>query len=699
MTYENHRASVTRGANDLRDFFAPGRGIAIIGRTDNDAGVARLIARYGADVKLCFVNPKGGEVAGVPVYRAIGDVPGEFGVALLRVGPANVVQVVRDCAAHGIRRIVIFSSGFSETGTEGVEQERQLAAAIAETGVRVIGPNTADNMFERFAVPDGHRGGLIGLVTQSGAMGRPIVEGIAMGAAFSRWITVGNEVDLEIADVIGHFTHHDPARVIAGYVEGFKSLPRLRAALSEANRADKPVIMLKIGESERGARMAASHTGHLSGNDAIVQGLFDQHGVTRVRDLDELLETANLFAKLPPETGSRTALYSVSGGTATLMAEIAGRYDVDVPALAPATQDRLAQLLPGYVAMTNPIDNGGQFTMNATPADRRAVFDAIAADPAIDVIVVGFNAAFGMLSDNMAADVRSWVEDGGGKPVITVWSSVVTDGAGYADLVASGVPIFRSLDKAFRAIRAFDAYRDARRYFRDRSPVAPPIPLDALARPGVVEDDRASALLRSAGVPLIRQSLATSASAAASAHAEMPFPHVLKISSPDFPHRSDLGLVMLGIDSADAAREAFETITARATAARPDGRIEGVLVQEQIIGGVEMLVGLTYDPHLGPAITIGAGGIHAEILRDVAVRPLPVDDQDIREMIASLRIAPLLAGARGRPAADLDALVALALAVAGLGLAAGPKLAELDLNPVVALPDRAVAVDALVVAG
>ncbi|MBY8821019.1 acetate--CoA ligase family protein [Sphingomonas colocasiae] len=697
MTYENHRASVTRGATDLRDFFTPGRGIAIIGRIDNDAGVARLIARYGADVKLCFVNPKGGEVAGVTVYHTIDEVPGEFSVALLRVGPANVVQVVRNCAAHGIRRIVIFSSGFSETGPDGAEQESQLAAAIAETGVRVIGPNTADNMFEQFAVPDGHRGGLIGLVTQSGAMGRPIVEGIAMGAAFSRWITVGNEVDLEIADVIGHFTDHDPARVIAGYVEGFKSLPRLRAALSGANRAGKPVVMLKIGESERGARMAASHTGHLSGNDAIVQGLFDQHGVTRVRDLDELLETANLFAKLPPETGSRAALYSVSGGTATLMAEIAGRYDVDVPVLAPATQKTLARLLPGYVAMTNPIDNGGQFTMNATPEQRRAVFDAIAADPAIDVIVVGFNAAFGMLSDNMAADVRAWVEGGGAKPVIAVWSSVVTEGAGYADLVASGVPIFRSLDKAFRAIRAFGAHRDARRHFRDRPPIAPTLDLDALETPGIVEDKDAAALLKGAGVSLARQSLAASAEAAAVA--ELAFPRVLKLSSPDFPHRSDLGLVMLGIDTADAVRQAFDTIIARAQAARPDARIEGVLVQEQIVGGVEMLVGLTHDPHLGPAITIGAGGIHAEILRDVSVRPLPVDEQDIREMIGGLRIAPLLAGARGRPPADLDALVTLALAVAGLGLAAGSKLAELDLNPVIALPDRAVAVDALMVAG
>ncbi len=698
MTNETPGASLARSRADLRHFFAPGSGIAIIGRVDSDAGVARMIARYGRDTKLCFVNPKGGEIAGIPVYRTIDAVPDDFGIALLRVGPANVAQVVRDCAAHGIRSIVIFSAGFSETGPEGSAHEAALAAAIAETGVRVIGPNTADNMFERFAVPDGHRGGLIGLVTQSGAMGRPIVEGMAMGAGFSRWITVGNEVDIEIADVIGHFTADDPARVIAGYVEGFKSLPRLRAALQAANRADKPVILLKIGESERGARMAASHTGHLSGNDAIVQGLFDQHGVTRVRDLDELLETANLFAKLPAETGPGAALYSVSGGTATLMAEIAERHGVDVPPLGEATKERLGRLLPGYVSFANPVDNGGQFTMNAAVDDRLAVFDIIAEDSSIDVIIVGFNAAFGMLSDNMAADVRAWVERGATKPVIAVWSSVVTDGAGYADLVASGVPIFRSLEKAFRALKAVSAYRESRRHFRERPSASPQLDIGALRAPGIVDDAAATTLLDAAGVVLARQALAQSAEAAASAAAEMRFPVVMKLSSPDFPHRSDLGLVALGIDSPDAAADCFEQIVGRAHAANPDARIEGVLIQEQISGGIEMLIGLTHDAHLGPALTIGAGGIHAEILRDVAVRPLPVDARDIREMIASLRIAPLLAGARGRPPADLDALVAMALAVAGLGLAAGPRLAELDLNPVIALPDRAVAVDALVVA-
>lgn len=697
MTATDPRLSLAQSRDDLRRFFAPGQGIAIIGRVDAGPVARRLFARYGEGVKLCFVNPKGGDAGDIPVFQSLAEVPDGFGVALVRVGPANVPQVVRDCAARGIVNIVVFSSGFSETGAEGRAHEARLAEAIAETGVRVMGPNTADNMFERFAIPAGHRGGLISLVTQSGAMGRPIVEGMAMGAAFSRWITVGNEVDIEIADVIGHLAHDDPAAVIAGYVEGFKSVPRLRAALEQANAAAKPVIILKIGESERGARMAASHTGHLAGNDAIIQGLFDQHGVTRVRDLDELLETANLFAKLPAETGSGTALYSVSGGTATLMAEIAGRHDVSVPTLADDSRAALARLLPGYVSFANPIDNGGQFTMNADPADRRAIFDILAADPTVDVIMVGFNAAFGLLSDNMAADVRAWVEAGGTKPVIAVWSSVVTDGAGYADLVASGVPIFRSLEKAFRALKAFERHRLARGDFRVRDADPVPLPDHLFGQPGIQDVEATRRLLDHVGIPMAGEGLATNAAEASALAARIGFPVAMKIASPDFPHRSDLGLVALDIGDAGAAAETFDTLIDRARAADPGARINGVQVQQQVSGGVEMLVGLVNDPHLGPALTIGAGGIFAEILRDVAVRPLPVDEGDVRAMIAGLRIAPLLAGARGRPPCDTDALVRFALAVAGLGLSAGGRLAELDLNPVIVRPDGAISVDALVV--
>jgi acyl-CoA synthetase (NDP forming) len=695
------RSRLEASRADLARFFRPDPSIAIIGRVDASPVQRRLFARYGGGARVCFVNPKGGDAGDIPVYRSIAELPDHVTVALVKVGAAGVADVVRACAARGIRNLVVFSSGFAETGAEGAAHERRLAEAVRETGVRVIGPNTTDNMFELLPRPPGHRGGLIGLITQSGANGRPLVEGTALGAGFTRWVTAGNEVDLEFADYLNHFAFDPDTRVIAGYIEGFKSIPRLRVALEAAGAQGKPVVFLKIGSTEQGARMAASHTGHLAGSDAVIQGLFDQHGVTRVDDLDELLETANLFAKLPADTGPRAALYSVSGGTATLMAELASQAGVPVPPLAETTRAALHRHLPGYVSVANPVDNGGQFTMLAPQDQRLAVFDALAADPAVDVIVVGFNAAFGLLSDNMAADVLAWAPTAP-KPVVAVWSSVVTDGAGYADLVRSGVPILRSLKKCFRALAARERWRRSQAAWRRRPGAVPDLTARqaaALAGPGVLPGPAAADLLADAGVPLAGERLVAGADAAVAAAAALGFPVALKLISPDFPHKTDLGLVRLDLADGPAVAAAHDALLAHARALDPAARIDGVLVQQQVGRGVEMLVGLSADPQVGPALTIGAGGIHAEILRDVAVRPLPVDEGDVREMIAGLRCAPLLAGARGAPPADTDALVRLALAVARLGLAAEGRLAELDLNPVIVRPDGAVAVDCLAVAG
>jgi len=698
---QDARRALAASRRDLAQFFGPTSGIAVIGRVDASPIARRLFARYGEGVRICFVNPKGGDASDLPVFRSVAELPDYVNVALIKVGPASVPSVVQDCAARGIRNVVVFSSGFSEVGPEGAVFETELARAVRETGIRVIGPNTTDNMFERLARPAHGRGGLIGLITQSGANGRPLVEGIQMGAGFSRWVTAGNEVDLEFADFVEYFAHDDETAVIAGYIEGFKSIPKLRVALESANARGKPVVFLKVGSTERGARMAASHTGHLSGSDAVLQGLFDQYGVTRVGDLDELLETANLFAKLPAETGPNVAMYSVSGGTATLMAELAEQFGIPVPTLSRETQDALYQYLPSYVSAANPVDNGGQFTMLANQADRLKVFDLLAADPSVDVIIVGFNAAFGLLSDNMAADVLAWAPTAR-KPVVAVWSSVVTEGAGYADLVKSGVPIFRSLKKCFRALGDFSKYQQRRRSFRTRSFAALHLtaPQDAaLSGKGVLDSAAAAALLNDAGIAMARERLVLSTADARRAAEALGWPVAMKLASPDFPHKSDLGLVRLGIADAAAAEAAYAELVERARRADPKARIEGVVVQEQVTGGVEMILGLSHDPSVGPALTIGAGGIHAEILRDVAIRPLPLDEQDVHEMIASLRLARLLDGARGAAPANKAALVQMALRLGALGLAAGARIAELDLNPVIVRPDRAVAVDALVVAG
>lgn len=694
------RDELDRSLADLQRMFCKKTGIAYVGRVDASPQAHNWFRRFGEDVRFCYVNPRGGEAGGMPVFTSMAEVPDYIDLAVVKVAPAIVPQVIADCGRRGVRDVIVFSSGFSEVGAEGAALEAKVAAAAREHGVRVIGPNTNDNTFEQFPIPEQHRGGLIGLVTQSGFNGRPIVEGVAMGAAFRRWVTVGNEVDLEVADFINYFAHDPQTSVIAAYVEGFKSISKLRLALEAANAMKKPVVMLKMGSTERGARMAASHTGHLAGADAVINGLFKQYGVIRVRDLDELLETANLLAKLPAGTGPNCALYSVSGGSTTLMAELADSYGVCFPELSPATVEKLYTYLPSYVTVSNPIDNGGGFVISAPQQQRVDVLETIAADPNVDVIVVGLTAALGLLSDSFAADVLAFAPRSP-KPIVAVWGSVLTDSPGYRDLVKSGVPIFRSFRKCFRAMRARADYEAAKGAFRRRLWGAKALSVsqhNALQHNGILDSAQAAALLDGAGIGRARERLVTSSAEAAEALTAWGGRVVMKLASPDIAHKSDAGLVQLDIADVTTAARVYDGLVVKVKNHFPAARIEGVLMQEQIGAGVEMIVGLTQDPDLGPTITVGAGGIYAEILKDAATRPLPVDKEDIREMIASLRLSPLLDGARGAPPSDKDALVELIFNLAELGLAAGSRIAELDLNPVIVLPDRAVAVDALVVA-
>jgi acyl-CoA synthetase (NDP forming) len=436
----------------------------------------------------------------------------------------------------------------------------------------------------------------------------------------------------------------------------------------------------------------------------VVEGLFRQYGVVRVRDLDELLETAALFAKLPAGTGPNCCLYSISGGSGTLMAEVAESSGVPVPLLGDTTRKALRELIPDYLTVDNPVDNGAQFLVSAPVEDRKRVFDLIAADPAVDVIVVGLTGALGRLTDRFAEDIAAFIDDLD-KPLVVTWNSFKTDEAGFRTLVGAGVPLFRSFRNCFAALHAFDQYEQASKTFRPRKPLPRRVPSDAAAAltdagttgSHPLSSDAARQLLEAFGVPLVAQGVAQSAAEAGRLAAEIGFPVVMKLASPDFPHKSDAGLVRLSVGSAGEAKAVYRELVERATAAKRRARIEGVEVQEQVDGGTEMIVGMTRDPVFGPAVLVGTGGVFAEILADVSVRPLPIDRRDAEDMVRSLRGYPLLRGARGRERGDVKALVDAVMAVARLAGACGDRLAELDLNPVVVRPRGAVAVDWLVV--
>lgn len=683
---------------DLHGLLHP-NGVALLGSVDREADPASLRARL-ADKwgDPCYlVNRKGGAIGDIRVYRSVGEIDGQVDLAVISVAAALVPEALEECGRRRIPHALVFTSGFSEVGPEGAELERRLGEIAQRYGIRVLGPNTNMNAFERMPEVPSRKGGKIGLVTQSGGLGRPVIQGASFGIGFSRWVPTGNEVDIDVADVVEYFASDEQTQVIAGYFEGFRDAKRLRRALEAANAARKPLVALKIGRTPAGVSMATSHTGHLAGSDAVVDGLFRQYGVTRVGDLDELLETAALFAKVPARTGPNVCLYSSSGGSGTLMTEIAGQCGVAVPALSQETQAAIHRVLPGYLAVRNPVDNGG-FAGWAPSADRRRVLELIAADPAVDILVVGLTAPVPS-TDSFAEDV-CWFAKQFHKPVVVTWNSLETDHRGFKLLVESGVPMFRSFRNCFRALQAFADYQRRSLSFRRRELTEAPLPdnvASVMAAAGPLTTAASRQVLTSFGIPVVREEIAASASDAGRAAAAMGFPVVMKLISPDFPHKTDAGLVRLGISSVSQAQDAYEQLCQRAAGAIPQARIEGVLIQEHVADGTEMIVGVTQDPVLGPAVMVGTGGIFAELLSDVAVRPLPIDRADAAEMVSELKGFSLLRGARGRPEQDVEALIEVVMSVARMATACGASLRELDLNPVLVRRKGAVAVDHLVV--
>ena len=649
--------------------------------------------------KVLPVNPKVDEIDGVPCYPRLADVPEAVDVAVIMVG--DVVPALEECVAAKVKYVIIFSAGFAEIGEEGARLQQQVEEIARRGGVRLFGPNTNVNAFETFADLEGPK---VALITQSGHQGRPIVQGQEFGVGFSYWVPTGNEVDLESADFFRYFVDHEPTGVIAGYIEGFKNGEKLKRAADYAARKGKPIVLVKVGRSAAGSRMAMAHTGHLAGSDAVHDAVFRQYGVIRVDDLDELLETSALFTRAAKPAGERVCVYAISGGTGALMADLLGAANLDMPELAAETQRRLRELIPSYLTVRNPVDNGAVvLTQGLGPK----IFEVLLDDPSTDLVVVPITGAFPPLSDILAKEVVDAYRCGR-KPVVVVWGSPKIDETAFRILVEGRVPMFRSFRNCVKALGAFFGHHRFVASYESPYDAKPVVSLagdrdveSLLSGEGALSESASTELLARYGIPVSRGKVCTSATEAASFASELGVPVALKVSSKDILHKSDAGLVKLGLSGDDAVNDAFAAIDRDARRAFPSADIDGILVQEMLSGGQEVIVGLSRDPQFGPVVMFGLGGIFVEALGDVALRALPISRADAEAMVREIRGAKILQGIRGRAPADIDAIVDVILRVAALGTDYGDRIAELDVNPLIVFSrgNGARAADALVVRG
>ncbi len=692
---------------DLDTFLRP-RTVAVIGASEAsrkpNTAMTRKIKGWADKHGAAFypVHPSYETVFGARCYASIFDVPGDIDLAVILTGKA--VDTFEEVLQRKAAFAVIFAAGFAEAGKDGQRLQARLDELVRDGDVRLLGPNTNLNAFEDFR--DDLAGPSIALITQSGHQGRPVFQGQEIGIRLTHWAPTGNEVDLEFADFARYFADQPDVGVIAAYIEGFKDGRTLMLAADHAAKLDKPMVVVKVGRTDEGEAMAMAHTGHLTGSDAVTSAVFRQFGITRADALDDLLDTAAAFARTKRPRGDGVGVYAISGGTGAHMADMIAAAGLRIPSLTKETQRALHDgLIPEYLRVSNPVDCGGPPVADARG---RKILDLVLADPRVDVLLVPITGAVEMFSEPFTRDLVD-VAATTDKPIFVIWGAPPgTDDTYYFRLLDGGLPVFRSFGNCVKAVKAYLDYWDFTARYRSPFADAPTEALPAAAKvrrilasaaPGAALSEHTSKqVLNAYGVRPSRDVLCDSGTQAVQAAKTIGYPVVMKVSSPALTHKSDLGLVRVGVSSAREVRTVYDELMVRAQrAGGKRARVDGVLVCETVSGGVETVVGVSHDPLFGPVVMVGLGGVFIEVLRDVTFRVPPFSREEAHRMVCELRGFPLLEGARGQKPADVGALVDVIMNVQRLAMDLAGDVRELDINPLVVRPRGAVALDALVV--
>lgn len=709
-------------ATTLQRFFNP-RSIAVIGasqdiRTINGKPL-HYLQRHGFPGRLYPVNPKYAEIAGLACHPDLRAIEDDVDLALIAVNYKLVPAMIAQCAAKQVPFVTIFSSGFAEAGEEGRRVQREVADLAARGGIRICGPNCqgAVDLFHATAAafsasldPAPFLRGPVGFVTQSGALGYSIFNmAQESGIGFSHVVSTGNEMDLDAADFMDFMLEDDNTRMVFAYLEGIRDGAKFMRLADKARQAGKPLAVLKVGRSETGSRAAASHTAALTGSDEVFDAFARQKGIIRVDDIEEFIDLAEaLKGRAPLPRGRGLGIASISGGGGVLCADTAEAGGLAVVALRPETSATIARNIPSFGSPVNPVDLTAQAINTADGFAN--VIQAMLADPGVDGLVVVITMIVGEPGLRMARDLVRLVREAE-KPIVVAWTAgPALMREPFAVLREGGVPLYHSPVRAVRALGRWMRYGAERGRRPLAGPAGPgaaegPPPLGAGVRDllagaaGALTERHSKQLLGAFGIAGSRERLARTREEARAAGEALGLPVAMKIDSPDILHKTEARAIRLNLADPRQLAEAFDEIVANARAHAPTARINGVLVQEMIPPGVEAIVGMNRDPQFGPVVMFGLGGIFVEILKDVSLRIAPLALDDALGMIREVRGYPLLAGARGRAKADIPALAQALVDVSRMALALGPRLGQLDINPLIVLPEGqgVRAADALVI--
>ena len=687
------------------------RSIAVVGASPKGGYGGRLfdaVVKCKDRVHVYPVNPNYDEIAGVKCYPSVTALPEAPDLVGVVVPYRGVLDILKESHRKGAGSAIVISAGFAERGVDArLELQKQVGAFARESGLRMAGPNCLGlaNVKRNIWPTASSRtlGGLtgpVGLICQSGAtaFGPFLLRAVDSGIGLSYIISTGNETDLDFTDFARYLLDDPDTRVIAGFIEGFKDANKFLALAELAAERSKPIVLIKIGRSESGARAARSHTAALTGADALFDAAFKQYGVIRVEDYDDLLETAQLLAHQRKPKKAGVAVVSHSGGISSLTADMCGLAGLNLPLLSDRARDGINGIVKEFGWAANPADVTGFSRSEQFPQIMQYMID----EPEVGTLVVA-SAGAGNQIDQVIT-----LRDASEKNVAYFWTASRADKGPLAKLKAANIPIFYTPAKlagGLKNLLDYHAWRDQRLangWARAAVPTAEQKQVIEQLRANTrsaLSESESKRVLAAWDVATTREVLAADADTAASAASTMGFPVVLKVDSPDILHKTEAGVVRLGLRSAEDVRKAYHEIMAAARSYAPNAKINGALVQEMVSGGVEVIVGVAYDAQLGPMLLVGSGGIMVEVFNDVSHRHCPITRAEALEMLTEVKGAKLLRGFRGKAPCDIDALADTLVRVSQMAVHLEGTLAELDINPLMVMPEGqgVKAVDALVV--
>jgi acyl-CoA synthetase (NDP forming) len=692
--------------DSLDALFSP-ESVAIIGASSDQRRFGGRPIQYLLDAGFSGgiypVNPGRDAIQGLKSYPSISAIEAGVDCAILAIAAEATLQTLEACVAKGVRSAVLYGAGFSEMGAAGQELQDRVVAMARDAGIRLLGPNCMglfnahSGFYATFAsaLEEGvGKPGHIAVASQSGGYGGYLLKHLMLrGLGLSQWITTGNEADVDVGEALGWMAARPENEILLGYVEGVQSGDRLVAALETAQALGKPVIMMKVGRTAEGSKAAASHTASLTGEDKVYDALFEKYGVYRPRTTDEMLDVVSALSLKRPLKGDRIGVISISGGVGVQIADFVSDKGMQMGQLPAEAQAALRALVPAC-SPHNPIDMTGLVTTNHEIMEQ--TLDVVLGAKAFDATLI-FLGITGV-APSMAVPLQQAISKAYARYPGQLLSVAITAPAAMVrEYEALGILTTEDPSRAVAALGALNWFRRSTSHRTATAP-SPACPELSLPASGRFNEAEAKALLATIGVPSPREALATTPEHAAAQAQAIGFPVAVKLVSADVLHKTEVGGVTLGLNSAAEVADAVRAMQSGIASLRPDARVDGFLVSQMVTGGVETILGVHRDPAFGPVVTFGLGGVLVELLQDTVCALAPVSLDEAHAMIGRIKTAPLLTGYRGGPAHDVAALASAIVVVSAFAARHSDRLRSLEINPLRVQPGNGgvIALDAVI---